>query len=106
MTTQARDWAQQIIDEMAAKHIGDDQATQQFQACYADGDSVEAWEAYRSEASRVIDMGAGYNVLVFADGSAYYDAKQGIDRFYPIADEIADGLSDQLRGIFVAQLHG
>jgi len=94
--THNENWAQDLIADMDRETIGIDyDAGQEFRRCYAEGDSIEAVKAFSQAALAEVDASnpgyfGTYTCYVFADGSCYCDWKEGLDRFFPAADMLAD----------------
>jgi len=95
-------WAQNIIDELREKNLDDcDDATRGFIAAFdGEKDEMVALDKLEATAKEVHDTyefyphGNHYYFYLFADGSVYCDAKEGIDRFFPSLSDLADADPD------------
>jgi len=92
-------WAKEIIDELRQRGIADScNATINFIKAYdrVDDDEMAALDNFEAMADELHDtyefypQGNYYYFYIFADGSVYYDGKEGIDCFYPSMSDLAD----------------
>lgn len=91
-------WAKEIIDELRQKDIAEscDAITNFIKAYDRDDDEMAALNNFEAAADELHDTyefyphGNHYYFYIFADGSVYYDGKEGIDRFYPSISDLAD----------------
>ena len=101
-------WAKEIIDELKKRDIVDScDATINFIKAYDDqDDEMAALDTFEASADEIHDTyefwphGNHYYFLIFADGSVYYDGKEGIDRFYPHISDIAEEDADFKKWMF------
>lgn len=90
-----RDWALCLIDEMRRNWFAGDESIERFYTCYADGDSLDAWDAYSESAAENYDV-QNETLLIFADGSCYVGWEQGINKFYPDLWSVAEQYPDEI----------
>jgi hypothetical protein len=90
-------WAKEIIDELRQKDLAEScDAVINFIKAYQDEDdemiALNNFEATAEvhDTYEFYPSGNHYYFYIFADGSVYYDGKEGIDRFYPSISDLAD----------------